>query len=58
MDKYINEDGEWCDHECTSDCRRDGCNCICGEYHGNDDVQALTADYHRSWQSAPTGNKI
>lgn len=22
-----------CDHECTSNCRREGCNCECGEYH-------------------------
>lgn len=22
-----------CDHDCTSDCRREGCNCLCGEYH-------------------------
>jgi len=25
------EDTE-CDHECTSNCRRKGCNCNCGEY--------------------------
>ncbi len=22
-----------CDHQCTSNCRREGCNCACGEYH-------------------------
>jgi arsenate reductase-like glutaredoxin family protein len=22
-----------CTHVCTSDCRRVGCNCDCGEYH-------------------------
>jgi hypothetical protein len=22
-----------CDHECSSNCRREGCNCDCGEYH-------------------------
>lgn len=22
-----------CSHSCTSDCRRYGCNCDCGEYH-------------------------
>lgn len=26
-----------CDHICTSDCRREGCNCDCGEYHKHDD---------------------
>lgn len=23
-----------CGHVCTSNCRREGCNCECGEYHG------------------------
>jgi hypothetical protein len=23
-----------CEHNCTSNCRREGCNCLCGEYHG------------------------
>ena len=22
-----------CEHECTSECRRSGCNCDCGEFH-------------------------
>lgn len=22
-----------CTHLCSSDCRREGCNCECGEYH-------------------------
>lgn len=22
-----------CKHECSSNCRRGGCNCKCGEYH-------------------------
>ena len=25
-----------CKHDCTSNCRRNGCNCECGEYHMND----------------------
>lgn len=24
---------ENCNHICTSECRRSGCNCACGEYH-------------------------
>ena len=24
-----------CNHECTSNCRRSGCNCQCGEYHAD-----------------------
>ena len=26
-------DSLMCRHECTSNCRRKGCNCNCGEYH-------------------------
>lgn len=22
-----------CKHECSSNCRKEGCNCSCGEYH-------------------------
>ena len=22
-----------CDHQCTSNCRKVGCNCVCGEFH-------------------------
>lgn len=22
-----------CDHQCSSNCRREGCNCNCGEWH-------------------------
>ena len=22
-----------CEHECSSNCRRNGCKCNCGEYH-------------------------
>ena len=35
-----------CDHSCTSDCRREGCNCLCGEFHDSmtqdDIIEALT----------------
>ena len=36
-----------CDHDCTSDCRREGCNCLCGEYHGSmsfDELQDALED--------------
>lgn len=23
-----------CDHVCSGNCRRNGCNCECGEFHG------------------------
>jgi len=22
-----------CEHQCSGNCRREGCNCLCGEYH-------------------------
>ena len=28
--KYTHPD---CNHQCISNCRREGCNCLCGEYH-------------------------
>ena len=30
-----------CTHECTSNCRREGCNCLCGEYHDTLDQDEL-----------------
>lgn len=36
---------DWCDHSCTSNCRRVGCNCGCGEFHGNDEVVQETIEY-------------
>ncbi len=29
---------KFCDHICTSNCRREGCNCDCGEYHNEDGI--------------------
>ena len=34
--KYTHPD---CNHQCTSKCRREGCNCLCGEYHGQLDLE-------------------
>jgi hypothetical protein len=31
-----------CDHECTSNCRRNGCNCECGEFHVSGTIDDLT----------------
>lgn len=28
-----------CDHSCMSDCSHEGCNCLCGEFHGMMDKQ-------------------
>ena len=27
------EEKEACDHSCSGNCRREGCNCKCGEWH-------------------------
>jgi len=29
----VEEDNDKCSHICTSNCRRVGCNCQCGNYH-------------------------
>lgn len=31
------ESADFCDHICTSNCRREGCNCDCGEYHQDEE---------------------
>ena len=36
-----------CDHMCTSNCRREGCNCLCGEFHDSataEEVIEMLAD--------------
>ena len=33
-----------CSHECLSDCRREGCNCLCGESHDHYDPSEDEAD--------------
>ena len=36
-----------CFHNCTSNCRREGCNCECGEWHGRmteDEYQEAESD--------------
>ncbi len=40
--KVFDEEVGECDHECTGDCRRHGCNCSCGEYHEEDKSKRLT----------------
>jgi hypothetical protein len=39
-----------CEHQCTSNCRREGCNCECGEFHilvveAADRIEAFLATY-------------
>jgi hypothetical protein len=41
-------DSTICEHVCLSDCRREGCNCLCGEFHQEAvslKVQHLPSDY-------------
>ena len=36
-----------CIHACTSNCRREGCNCECGEYHDSataEEIKEMLAD--------------
>jgi hypothetical protein len=46
-DREINPTGEEleeiidCDHICTSNCRRVGCNCECGEWHNEEMLDKL-----------------
>lgn len=28
----------YCDHICSGNCRREGCNCECGEFHNEDGI--------------------
>ena len=58
LNKYINGAGyapeledvpkdlniAYCDHLCTSNCRREGCNCECGEYHNEDGIYKIDED--------------
>ena len=40
-----------CDHKCTSDCRRESCNCLCGEWHDSataEEILEALADELRS----------
>jgi hypothetical protein len=46
-----------CEHVCSSDCRREGCNCACGEFHQVASalkVQHLPSDY----QDAPSVDEL
>jgi hypothetical protein len=36
--EYVREN---CDHVCTSECRRSGCNCTCGEFHNGSVFEAV-----------------
>lgn len=31
-----------CNHECTANCRRVGCNCNCGEFHVSGTIDEMT----------------
>lgn len=42
-----------CDHACTSNCRREGCDCLCGEWHDSmtqDEILEALADDLRECQ--------
>ena len=44
-----------CFHACTSNCRREGCNCECGEYHGKltqEEYQEVVSDLNAELSGA------
>ena len=48
-----------CFHDCTSDCRKDGCNCLCGEWHDKwEGEESLKQKIHRNLNDELEVNKI
>lgn len=48
-----------CFHKCTSNCRREGCNCECGEYHGKltlEEYQEAVSDLNAELAGAEVDN--
>lgn len=44
-----------CEHACTSNCRREGCNCECGEWHGRmtkDEYEEAVSDLNAELSGA------
>ncbi len=39
-----------CEHICTSDCRREGCNCQCGEWHINAEEEQDMKEMIEEWK--------
>lgn len=40
-----------CEHQCSGNCRREGCNCLCGEYHDSltpEELKELLEDEGRA----------
>lgn len=42
-----------CHHQCTSNCRREGCNCECGEYHEEDREKFEWVGSSKAWEKLP-----
>jgi hypothetical protein len=43
-----------CDHVCSGDCRRTGCNCNCGEFHVSSTVDEMTEEELQNFESDRT----
>lgn len=63
VDEFKKEESEGayeknCGHVCSSNCRREGCNCICGEYHAVCEVCGCTGvdenDEQMHWKDCKT----
>lgn len=58
------KDENKCEHQCTSNCRRIGCNCECGDYHievcemcgGTGEVSTMEKVYPGEPHMAPIGS--
>ena len=40
-----------CDHQCSSNCRRNGCNCDCGEWHMLEEERLKVEAEDRAWNA-------
>ena len=41
-----------CDHMCSSNCRRVGCNCDCGEWHNENDKELEWVGTGKQWRQS------
>lgn len=59
LDAQEKMDAENCDHDCTSMCRHNGCNCKCGEWHNElDAVDVATNVAERDASEARTREEM
>ena len=53
------EDTSECNHMCSSNCRKEGCNCECGNYHEPSKPKMEFIGTKKEWQDAKAeGNEL